>query len=235
MFDVDLGRYGTVRKAGMVHSVASLVPVFNRLAAELLPDTEVIHLVDEGLLKDVIATGRYGPGMGRRLGLLASFVQESGAEAVMLTCSTLAPLVEEARGMVSVPLLKVDEAMADEAVRLGSRIGVIATLYTTLEPTSGLIRERAALKGRDAQVETVLCEGAFEALGRGDAATHDEIVSRRLKELMERVEVVVLAQASMARVADRIPEEERKAPILSSPRLGVQRLKEVLDGLVSRR
>lgn len=223
-----------MRKAGMVHSVASLVPVFNGLAAELLPDTEVIHLVDEGLLKDVIATGRCGPGMGRRLGLLASFAQESGAEAVMLTCSSLAPLVEKAREMVSVPLLKVDEAMADEAVGLGSRIGVIATLYTTLEPTSGLIRERAALKGKDVQVETVLCEGAFEALGRGDAASHDDIVSRRLRELMERVEVVVLAQASMARVADRIPEEERKAPVLSSPRLGVQRLKEVLDGLVRR-
>lgn len=215
----------------MVHSVASLVPVFNGLAAELMPDTEVIHLVDEGLLKDVIATGRYGPGMARRLGFLASFAQESGAEAVMLTCSTLAPLVEEAKEMLSVPLLKVDEAMADEAVGLGSRIGVIATLYTTLEPTSGLIRERAALRGRGVQVETVLCEGAFEALGRGDAAIHDEIVSARLKELMERVEVVVLAQASMARVAERIPEQERKAPVLSSPRLGVQRLKEVLDGL----
>ena len=235
MSKVTVRRYDTVRKAGMVHSVASLVPVFNGLAAELLPDTEVIHLVDEGLLKDMIATGRYGPGMGRRLGLLASFAQESGAEAVMFTCSSLAPLVEEAREMVSVPLLKVDEAMADEAVGLGSHIGVIATLYTTLEPTSGLIQERAALKGREVQVETVLCEGAFEALRRGDAATHDDIVSRRLKELMERVEVVVLAQASMARVADGVPEEERRAPVLSSPRLGVQRLKEVLDGLVRRR
>jgi aspartate/glutamate racemase len=219
------------KKAGMIHSVASLVPVFNGLAAEIMPDVEIVHLVDEGILKDVIASGEYGPNMGRRLGTLASFAEESGAEAVMLTCSTLGVLVDDARKLIEVPLLKVDEAMADEAVGLGSRIGVIATLYTTLDPTSDLVRERAALKGKGVNVETVLCEGAFQALGRGDTAAHDKIVLDNLKGLIERVDVVVLAQASMARVADQIPEAARKAPILSSPRLGVQRFKGLLDGL----
>ena len=219
------------RKAGMVHSVASLVPVFNGLASEIMPEVEVIHLVDEGLLKDVIATGEYGPSMGRRLGLLASFAEESGADAVMLTCSTLGVLVDEAGEMIGAPLLKVDEAMADEAVTVGSDIGVIATLYTTLKPTSGLVEERAARARKAVNVETVLCEGAFAALGRGDTSTHDRMVLENLRSLMERLDVVVLAQASMARVADQIPVEERRVPILSSPRLGVQRFKEVLDGL----
>ncbi|NQU97322.1 MAG: Asp/Glu/hydantoin racemase, partial [Chloroflexi bacterium] len=81
------------------------------------------------------------------------------------------------------------------------------------------------------EVETVLCEGAFAALGRGDTAIHDRIVLENLRGLMDRSDVVVLAQASMARVADRIPAEERKVPVLSSPRMGVQRLKDVLGGL----
>jgi len=219
------------QKAGMVHSVASLVPVFNELVSEIMPETEIIHLVDEGLLKDVIASGEYGPGMGRRLGVLASFAEESGAAAVMLTCSTLGVLVDEAKAMIGVPLLKVDEAMADEAAKLGARIGVIATLYTTLKPTSALVEERAAMAKKAVEVETVLCEGAFAALGRGDTATHDRIVLENLRGLMDRSDVVVLAQASMARVADRIPTEERKVPVLSSPRMGVQRLKDVLGGL----
>lgn len=219
------------RKAGMVHSVASLVPVFNGLAAEIMPDVEILHVVDEGLLKDVINTGKYPPGAARRLGLLASFTVESGAEAVMLTCSTLGVLVEEARKMLKVPLIKVDEAMADAAVRQGTRIGIIATLYTTLKPTSDLVQERAAIARKDVNVETVLCQGAFEALRAGDTASHDRIVLENLRKLMERSDVVVLAQASMARVADTIPAAERKAPVLSSPRLGVQRFKQVLEGL----
>ncbi|MEE9399390.1 MAG: aspartate/glutamate racemase family protein [Dehalococcoidales bacterium] len=219
------------QKVGMVHSVASLVPLFNELAAELLPGVEVIHLVDEGLLKDVLASGQLTPSMARRFGLLATFAEESGAEIVMLTCSSLAPLVDQSRDTVKVPLLKVDEAMADEAVGLGERIGVIATAYTTLKPTSDLIKERAALQDKKVAVEAVLCEGAFEALRRGELESHDRTVKEKLNELMEQVDVVVLAQASIARTVAQIPENERKVPILSSPRLGVQRLKEKLESL----
>jgi aspartate/glutamate racemase len=218
----------------MVSTVAGLVAVFNGLAKEVMPDIEIVHLVDEHLLKDVIATGKFRSTAGKRLGTLASFAEESGAEAVMLTCSTVGAVIGEARKYVNVPFFRVDEAMADEAVKQGVRIGVIATLYTTVGPTSGLVRDRAALRKKDVQVETLLCKGAWEALSRGDTAAHDRIVMDDLKSLMSRSDVVVLAQASMARVADQIPTAERKVPILSSPRLGVQRLKEVMDGLVRR-
>jgi len=219
------------RKVGMVHSVAALVSAFNELAAELLPDVEIIHLVDEGLLRDVLSSGQLTPSMARRFGLLASFAKESGAEIVMLTCSSLSPLIDESEDIADVPLLKVDEAMVDAAVRLGKRIGVIATAYTTLKPTSDLIKARSVMQGKKVEVETVLCEGAFDALQRGELETHDRTVKDRLSELMKKVDVVVLAQASIARVVAQIPEKEHKVPILSSPRLGVQRLKEKLDGL----
>jgi len=148
----------------------------------------------------------------------------------MLTCSSLGPLIETAKNMVEVPFLKIDEAMADEAVKLGVRIGIIATAATTLGPTSDLIKERAALQGKKAEVEVVLCKGAFDARFRGDSATHDRIVKKQLYKLVERVQVVVLAQASIAQLVDRIPR--LGVPILSSPRLGIQRLKETLEHLV---
>lgn len=219
-----------VRKVGMVHTVSKLVPMFEELAGEMMPGTEVIHLVDEGLLKDIVAGGELTPDRVSRLASLASFAEASGAEAVMLTCSTVGPGVDTARESVEVPFLKVDEAMADRAVELGPRIGVIATLHTTLTPTSELVRDRASVQGKEVQAETVLCQGAFEALGAGDTDTHDRIVIENLKELMGQVDVIVLAQASMARVAELLSEEEKVVPILSSPRLGVERLRSVLAG-----
>ena len=143
----------------------------------------------------------------------------------------LGPCVDEAKASVKVPFIRVDEAMADEAVAKGRRIGVIATLFTTLKPTADLIVQRAAIAGKQVEMETVLCQGAFEALGAGKTDVHDRVVKENLKGLMERVDVVVLAQASMARVADQFSPAERKAPILSSPRLGVLRLRGVLESL----
>jgi Asp/Glu/hydantoin racemase len=132
--------------------------------------------------------------------------------------------------VVSIPVVRVDEAMADLAVELGSRIGVIATLPTTLHPTAELVQARADAVGAPVTVTAHLCTGAFEALSRGDTATHDALIADGLRQLLGAVDVVVLAQASMARVADTLPEEDRRVPILSSPRSAVERARTVLLG-----
>jgi Asp/Glu/hydantoin racemase len=123
------------------------------------------------------------------------------------------------------PVLRVDEAMADEAVRLGRRIGVVATLATTLRPTADVVRRRAEAAGREIALESVLVDGAFAALKSGDLETHDRLVRGALEALVDRVDVIVLAQASMARVGASLPAVvTERAPILSSPRLAAERV-----------
>ena len=118
--------------------------------------------------------------------------------------------------------------MADEAVRLGRRIGVVATLPTTLDPTADLIRRRAAVANKNVEITERLCHGAFAALMSGDAAAHDAAVAQALRELSSSCDIVVLAQASMARVADALPPSEKPAPVLASPRLAIDYLASVL-------
>jgi Asp/Glu/hydantoin racemase len=169
------------------------------------------------------------PFIYRRVAEHAVAAEETGADAVVLTCSSVAPSVSVARSMVSIPMLRVDEAMVDRAISCGTRIGVAATAPTTLGPTTELVRVRAKEAGRDVQVDAALCQGAYSALFAGDLETHDRIVRDTLKELMARNDVVLLAQASMARVAETIPVEEQAAPILSSPRLAVERARDILN------
>jgi Asp/Glu/hydantoin racemase len=146
----------------------------------------------------------------------------------MVTCSSIGAGVRVAQEVFDFPVLRVDDAMAEEAVRLGSTIGVLATLRTTLEPTVNLLRETAAAQARDIKIVRRLCDGAFDAVISGDNETHDDIVLAELARLTEQVEVVVLAQASMARVVACIPPEARKIPILSSPEFAVRHARAVL-------
>ena len=103
-----------------------------------------------------------------------------------------------------------------------------ATLPTTLGPTADLIQRAASKLGRTVEVTTSLAEGAFDALRSGDGARHDALVQAALRDLASRVDVIVLAQASMARAvggAESLDADGRSVPILTSPRLGVQRLR----------
>jgi Asp/Glu/hydantoin racemase len=212
-----------------VHTVAGLAPTFNVLARDVLPPaTRTVHIVDEDLLQDTIRNGAIRPPTRERLQAYVEFAQRMGVQAVMVTCSSVGPVVDEIAPGAGLPVLRVDTAMADEAVRLGRQIGVLGTLSTTLEPTAALIRARAAQAGREVHVEARVAEGAFAALQQGQTAEHDRRVLEVARALLGQVDVLVLAQASMARVLEQLPAAERSVPVLSSPQLGVQRLAAVL-------
>jgi Asp/Glu/hydantoin racemase len=222
------------RRIGLTHTVASLAPVFTELAAELLPGVVVETIVDDALLAETIAAGRIPVDTARRLEGHVAAAFDAGSDLILVTCSSVGPAVETIAAGAPRPLLRIDEAMADRAVRLGSRIGVAATLSTTLQPTADLIRRRAADAGMSATVQVVehLCDGAFAALEAGDLERHDVLVREGLATLLPRVDVIVLAQASMARVAATLPPDVAgDVPILSSPRLAMERVAERLAGL----
>src|SRR3990172_5859252 len=153
-----------IKRLGLLHTSATLVPIFQQLCAAKLPGVEVFNLVDDSLIKDVIAHGRLRPQTARRVVQHIAAAEDAEADYIMVTCSSIGEAVETAATLSSVPVLRVDQPKADRAVAMGKRIGVIATLPTTLEPTADLIRRRAAVAGRDIDLTARLCEGAFDAL-----------------------------------------------------------------------
>ena len=219
-------------KVAFIHTVPSLVGVFNELSKELFPkDVEVFHIADELLLKVVVAQGGLSPFIFRRVVEHVVAAVEGGANLVQVTCSSISPCVEAAYPFVAVPVLKIDDPMISKALEIGSHIGIAATVPTTLKPTTDLLYTLAHQANKDVTVDSVLCTGAFQALASGDIETHDRIIRQHLHNLLETCQVVLLAQASMARVAATIPIEEQKVPILSSPRLAVERAAKVLSSL----
>lgn len=218
------------RQLALVHTVAGLVPRFRELSAELLPGVETFDIVDETLLRDATSEHRVSLDTARRLFAHLAAVERHGADAILVTCSSMGGVVDAARPFAGVPLLRIDQAMAEQAVERGARLGVLATLQSTLGPTAELIRRTAADAGRSAEVRAELCDGAFEALHAGDTGRHDELVRGGLRQLIGWADVIVLAQASMARVVDSLTDDERRTPILSSPRLGMERMRDILAG-----
>ena len=213
---------------GLIHTSATLVPMFQQLVSEYLPQVKVFNIVDDSLIKNTIACGELTPSTARRVVNYVGSAEAAGADFILVTCSSIGAAVEAAAGLTNVPVLRVDQPMADQAVRTGKRIGVIATLSTTLAPTSDLVKRRAVAAGKEIELQAVLCEGAFDALMSGDGAKHDEMVGKALRELSAKVDVIVLAQASMARVADTLAPEDKKVPILASPGIAVQHIASIL-------
>jgi Asp/Glu/hydantoin racemase len=213
---------------GLIHTSATLIPVFQALCKEYLPGVTTFNIVDDSLVRNIRERGELTPAISKRVADYVSSAEDSGADYILVTCSSIGAAVEAAAASAKVPVLRVDQPMADLAVQTGKRIGVIATLSTTLEPTSDLVKRRAALAGKEIELTSQVCEGAFEALMSGDAAKHDALVADVLRELSKKVDVILLAQASMARVVDTLSNEDKRVPIVASPPNAIKYLASVL-------
>jgi Asp/Glu/hydantoin racemase len=212
----------------LIHTVGELVPTFKALCADMIPEIDCFHVVDEGVVRTIASNGEITPRTVRRLADLVTRAEDDGARLILLTCSTVSPTLDLVAAQVSVPVLKIDEAMADLAVQMGKKIGVLATARSAMHPVSELVRSRAELAGRSIEVRPLLLEGAIQSLQAGDAATHDSRVIAGIQELGTWADVVVLAQGSMARALDGLPEEKRPCPVLTNARLGLARAAEIL-------
>jgi Asp/Glu/hydantoin racemase len=214
-----------------IHTISPLIGVFDQLASEILPGVLVKHILDEPLVEGIRQRGGLTSSDSTRLWDHIKMAENIRARAVLVTCSTLSPLLDTLRSLTALPLVKIDEAMVTAAVQAGNHLGVLATNLTALAPTQMLLEDQARKFGKEIALETRLVDEAFSALLNGKVEEHDRLVRQVVLELSSRVDVVVLAQASMARVLAEIPEQEMRVPIFSSPRPALKQVQKLLGDL----
>lgn len=213
----------------IIHTSTATVEPLRTLAGELLPEVRVINFVDDSILPQLAANGGEIAAVAGRVGQYMQFAAEAGADVILEACSSIGELVGPARAALNIPVVRIDEAMAAAAVARGERIGVAATLATTLAPTRRLLEAQAAIAGRPITIVPALAETAYQRLMAGDRAGHDAELAAVLHALAPTVDCVVLAQASMARVLPQLPAEERDK-FLTSPPLAMAQVREALAG-----
>jgi hypothetical protein len=218
----------------LIHAVIPAMPPMREMLAAELPEVRVLNLLDEGLLSEVERRGGLAPECVERLVTQIGLAVEAGASAVLLTCTAYSTVVPDVQARFpGVPVLAVDQVMVDQAVDSASRIGVLATVAAGLAQQTEMLQRAAALRGKSIEIVGSLHPQAMAALARGDGDSHDRILLESLPGLAVRVDLVLLAQASMARLVPRLPD--LPVPVLTSPRLAVEHLRQMLEGSESGR
>ncbi len=208
------------RPLAFLHTSPVHIQTFDTLLAELAPTVPAYHVVDEMLLRDARTLGGVTPELRVRVeDVLLQTVREQDAPVMVCTCSSIGAVAEGVGLRTSARLLRIDRAMAEEAVALGTRIVVAATLATTLIPTRELILAVARAAGRTVQVTDLLCEAAWQQFEQGNQDAYLHEVAASVQSAATTADVIVLAQASMARAVEQC--RALSVPVLTSPRSGL--------------
>ena len=216
-----------MKRVFCVHTAMALVGPLTEIFKEYLPEVKLNHIADDSLIQEVIANNAVTPAVRRRLLSYYNAAADGGADVIFNTCSSVGDIADYGNGFARIPVFRIDQPMAAEAVAKAERIGVISTLPTTLDPTCRLLQNEAKKAGRKVALVEGLADGAFAAGQSGDGETHDCLIAEAAVKIADQVDLFVLAQGSMARMEQRLSEMTGK-PVLSSPVLGVKGLRKFL-------
>lgn len=227
-------------KIGVVYTSTTpeLIELVEReLRAQVGAEATFLSYQDPSILADVREAGVVTAGATAKLvGLYVQAIKD-GADAILNCCSSVggvADCVQDMARYTGVPIVRIDEDMCREAVRnaakSGGRIGVMATLATTLEPTKDTIRRVAREMNVRVTLVDALLEGAF-------GLSPDQFTKRMCDKAIsvkDQVDVLLFAQGSMAYCEAPVHAASAK-PVVSSPRFGAPAVRRALEikGLIS--
>lgn len=210
----------------IIHTSFVSVQHLTELFRKLVPKVELRHIVDDSLLAEVLRFGGVTPPVVSRMCEYYKAAELAGADIIFNQCSSVGEVADIAAKLVRTPVIKVDTRMAEIACRTGEKIGVVATLATTLDPTCRLIETTAAQLGRKIMLRRQLVDGAFDILIKGDRPRHNAMVIAAIRKLARTVDVVVCAQGSMVTILPDLGAT--LVPVLTSPHAGVESVADYL-------
>lgn len=217
-----------MKKIVMIHTSTVSLNELKELVNEILPDTELVNIIDDSLLEEVKRNGGITPQIVSRMTSYVQCADSLKPDLIFNQCSSVGEAFDIAKQCTSIQTLKIDEAMAEKAVSLGEKIAVIATVASTMKPSCNLVKNKAMLINKPVEVKEYLVNGALDILMKEkNVQKHNELVLNEIQKACEECDVVVLAQGSMTAILPYLKETTK--PVLTSPRLAIEKVKEMLD------
>lgn len=218
-----------MKTVAAIYTAISIIEPIKAIFNELMPGHRLVNVYDDSLIPDVIRAGNnVTTDIRRRLLAYCRAAEDMGADVILSTCSSMGDIVGQIQPFVRVPILRIDEPMVRQSIEQGTSIAILATVDTTLMPTNRLVRATAEKLGKQVTVVEGLAKGALQALNEGNTALHDQILMQAALSVADKVDVILLAQGSMARMQELIARSTGK-PVLSSLRSGLQAVKDVFQ------
>ena len=198
---------------------------FGKPFAEANPDIEVYNIMDDSLLVDTRKYSGMTPTIASRMLNYAKAAEASGADGVICTCTSVNHATKMIRPLLNIPMINIEEPVAEMAAKSGKRIGVMGTIPTSPGAISWEIEEKAAEMGKEIEIVPVVVDGAFDVLCAGDRDKHDEMVCEALYKLSKEVDCIAFAQISMS----LLKHDPVDVPLFKIGASGFDKIKELMN------
>jgi aspartate/glutamate racemase len=216
------------QRIALIHATPVAMPPVTAAFRQGWPEVDTMNLLDDALSTDLARRDTLDAPLMRRIATLADYAMEIGVDGILFTCSAFGAAIEAVARTASIPVLKPNEAMFEDALGAGTTVGLLATFQPSIPSMEQEFVAMAKALGKRAKLEAAWVPDAMEALTAGNTDQHDRLIAATASRLTH-CDVVLLAQFSMARALPTVRQAIGQK-VLTSPDSAVAKLKALLSG-----
>ena len=210
----------------LIHATPVAIDPILSVFQQEWPRAEPVNILDDSLSKDLESAGSLTPAISRRIVSMARYGSDIGAAAILFTCSAFGRAIDAAKKAVSIPVLKPNEAMFDDALLAGDRLGLLATFGPSVASMESEFYDLARRRNSTAGLESLLVPDAMAALVKGDAKSHNRLLAEAAPQLAN-CDAIMLAHFSTFRALTDV-QRAVGCRVMTSPHSAVAKLKKMI-------
>jgi len=217
----------TAPRIYLIHATPVAIAPITEAFTRLWPEAKLANLLEDSLSSDLAEAGELTPALNERFLKLATYAAEAGADAILFTCSAFGEAIDLCKRSLSIPVLKPNEAMIEEAVQRTQRITILATFRPAITSMTEEFQAYARQEGVEIKLDTYVSPEAFDELRKGNADRHDALIVDSARKPTNS-ELLCFAQFSMTSAAQQASKVSG-LPVLTTPDSAVMKLRSLLQ------
>ncbi len=217
----------TAPRIYLIHATPVAIAPITEAFTRLWPEARLANLLEDSLSSDLAQAGELTPALSERFLKLATYAAESDADAILFTCSAFGDAIDRCKRSLSIPVLKPNEAMIEEAIQRTRKISILATFEPAIASMTEEFQSYARQQDVEIELNTFVCPGAFDELRRGSADRHDALIVDCARTPTNS-ELLCFAQFSMTSAAQQASQVSG-LPVLTTPDSAVLKLRSLLQ------
>jgi Asp/Glu/hydantoin racemase len=214
----------------LVHTRLRSVDLLNREFSLHLPHVYKFNILDDTIYFEMAQNG-LTPRLLNRLIQHFTWAELMRANIVLNTTTVLDPAVPICQKFVSIPILRFNEPMCEQAITEGRRICVLGSVEQAIGAVADLLREVAGRQDREVEVISKHVPEAHEQLDMGNWDMHNRLMVEAVRGLAGQCDVIVIAQIPLLPLIP-VLKREIDVPILGSAEPMIARLTKIVSSRV---
>ena len=214
-------------RVALIHATKVAIDPIQQAFAQNWPEAEVINVLDDSLSIDRASRTVSPAILAGRIEALAQYARQTNCSAILYTCTAFGDMIEETARSSSIPVLKPNQAMFEEALKAGNNICMLYTFEAAKDSMEKEFYELATDLNPGASITSYFVDDALDLLNNGDENGHNQRVADKAKELTG-FDGLILAQFSTARAAT-LTREKTSIPVFTSPESAVTKIRTLMQ------